>query len=222
MDGTRSLSLFPAFERGPEPQEKNSLSAGAKTVASTLWPWPSRYRTSPWDRVRERLRRLPMNGMSAPPASTCGDLDLGGRLGGHQVIAHDPGVVGECVGERLLAFPPRLVPACATNSAGIPTTFPMKYSAASPRRPSATIVSYCSTSAGGRAAGSRIYGGSHSASLFDRRAARRRDQRESGARGRAPEVRRATGGLDHASMSSISRSMAYGRVSPLSPRPRRS
>ncbi len=37
------------------------------------------------------------------------------------------------------------VRACAANSGGMPTTFVMKYSAASPRRPSATIVSYCST-----------------------------------------------------------------------------
>ena len=48
----------------------------------------------------------------------------------------------------------------------MPTTFDMKYSAASPRRPSAIIRSYCSTwSAGGRAFSSRMNGGSQSASL---------------------------------------------------------
>src|SRR5258705_13170345 len=57
----------------------------------------------------------------------------------------------------------------ATNSAGILTTFSMKYWAASPRRPSASIVLYCWTwSAGGRALGSRMNGGSHIASFVIR------------------------------------------------------
>src|SRR6478736_8283629 len=71
------------------------------------------------------------------------------------------------VGARASVFPHQgWLRAPATNSGGMPTTFDMKYSTASPRRSSATIVSYCSTwSAGGRGTPSGMYGGSQSASF---------------------------------------------------------
>ena len=99
----------------------------------------------------------------------------------------------------------------------------MKYSAASPRRPSAIIRSYCSTwSAGGRAFSSRMNGGSQSASLLTgaplavaiSASAAPDDEPQSWADPPAASIT--------ASMSSTSRSIAYGSVSPLSPRPRRS
>ncbi len=203
---------------------KNSASTGASTSGSAMWVWPPGCGTRPGDRLGDRPRRLP----HPRRARVARDRqhrhrDRRQQLPRHAPAAHHGVVVREARRHRLHAAPHRRLPRAPDHPVaqpGQPQEELHRVATAPSSRAAVSRSVYRARSA--RSSSDMAYGVSYTATwrtgspLAAARSASAPPEETPYSAASPP-----TASIS-AARSSTSRSTAYGGVSPLAPRPRRS